>query len=90
MKSTGSGSIRFRSTQTTWRPSDARVRELLPGWDEEITEVRSREDLPAAAQRYVDRISQLLERPVDVISVGPDREQTMFPPGGVAAVAHGA
>jgi adenylosuccinate synthase len=34
-------------------------------------------DLPAAARRYVDRLSELLELPVSIISVGPDREQTI-------------
>jgi len=54
------------------------VYETLPGWQEEISHVRHIEDLPAAAKDYLARISQLLGRPVEVISVGPDREQTIF------------
>ena len=54
------------------------IYETLPGWQQEITEVRNVDDLPTAAQAYVQRISKLIERPVDVVSVGPDREQTMF------------
>ena len=56
------------------------VYETLPGWQKEITDVRRIEDLPSAARAYLDRISQLVGRPVEVVSVGPDREQTMFAP----------
>lgn len=52
--------------------------ETLPGWSEEITTARSIDDLPENARAYVARISELLERPVEVVSVGPDREQTIF------------
>jgi adenylosuccinate synthase len=54
------------------------VYETLPGWQKEISHVRRVEDLPAAARDYLDRLSQLLGRPVELISVGPDREQTIF------------
>ena len=54
------------------------IYETLPGWQEEISHVRRISDLPAAARDYLDRLSQLLGRPVEVISVGPDREQTIF------------
>ncbi len=54
------------------------VYETLPGWQEEISDVRRMDDLPAGAKRYLDRISQLLDRPVEVVSVGPDRRQTIF------------
>ncbi|NQT39532.1 MAG: adenylosuccinate synthase [Planctomycetes bacterium] len=54
------------------------VYETVPGWEEEITEVRRFEDLPVKARQYVDRLSELVGRRVGVVSVGPDREQTMF------------
>jgi adenylosuccinate synthase len=54
------------------------VYETLPGWQQEITEVRKPSDLPDAARAYFERISNLVGRPVEVISVGPDRSQTMF------------
>ncbi len=57
------------------------VYETLPGWQKEITDVRCVGDLPKNARKYLDRISELLGRPVEVISVGPDREQTMFAQG---------
>jgi adenylosuccinate synthase len=53
------------------------VYEQLEGWNEEIDEVRSFEDLPKAAQRYVRRIEELVEVPVSVVSVGPAREQSL-------------
>ena len=54
------------------------VYETLPGWQQTITGVREFDDLPAPAQGYVRRLRELLDRPVEIISVGPDREQTMF------------
>jgi len=54
------------------------VYETLPGWQEELSGLRRYDDLPAAARRYLDRIGELLGRPVSVVSVGPDREQTIF------------
>jgi len=54
------------------------VYETLPGWQCEVTEVDRVEDLPENAIKYVKRIGELVGRPVGVISVGPDRRQTMF------------
>jgi len=54
------------------------VYETMPGWETDITGVRSYSDLPANAQKYVERISELVGRPISVVSVGPDRKQTMF------------
>ncbi|MEI7782183.1 MAG: adenylosuccinate synthase [Planctomycetota bacterium] len=54
------------------------VYESLPGWQEDLSTVRSYDALPAAATGYLARISQLLGRPVSIVSVGPDREQTIF------------
>jgi adenylosuccinate synthase len=57
-----------------WKP----VYEELPGWDEDITDLRRREDLPPEARAYVAQIEQLLDLPVTCIGVGPDREQTIL------------
>ena len=54
------------------------VYETLPGWQEDLSGLRRYDDLPATARRYLDRIGELLGRPVSVVSVGPDREQTIF------------
>ncbi len=68
-----------------WFPSDAfllerckPVYETLPGWQKDITGARKLVDLPAHARKYVDRLGELLGVRVSVISVGPDREQTIL------------
>lgn len=52
------------------------VYEEMPGWTEDITDVRRFEDLPQNAKHYVNRISELTGIPIAVFSVGPDRTQT--------------
>ena len=54
------------------------VYRTVPGWQQEITEVRNFDDLPKAAKDYVHTVSELLGFPVEIVSVGPDREQTIF------------
>ena len=54
------------------------VYETLPGWRKEITDVRRMEDLPENARAYLDRICGLVGRPVEIVSVGPDRKQTIL------------
>ncbi|MCE5266978.1 MAG: adenylosuccinate synthase [Planctomycetaceae bacterium] len=54
------------------------VYETLPGWRDDITGAVRLDQLPTNARKYVDRISELLGRPVGVVSVGPDRRQTIF------------
>jgi adenylosuccinate synthase len=53
------------------------IYESVPGWKEEIDQVKSYDELPAAAHAYLDRIAELVGCPVDVVSVGPGREQTI-------------
>ncbi|MDH3685101.1 MAG: adenylosuccinate synthase [Myxococcales bacterium] len=53
------------------------IYETLPGWQEEITDVSEFKALPENAQRYVERIESLVEVPVDLISVGPGRDETI-------------
>ena len=53
------------------------VYEELPGWQAPISDVREFNDLPAEARRYINRLEELLECPVTMISVGPNREQTI-------------
>ena len=54
------------------------IYETVPGWPEEISGLRQIDDLPAAARAYLDRLSALIGRPVSFVSVGPERQQTMF------------
>ena len=53
------------------------VYEEHQGWDEEIDEAQSFEDLPKQARDYVARIQELAGVPVSVVSVGPAREQSL-------------
>jgi adenylosuccinate synthase len=53
------------------------VYETFAGWTQDLTAARKASDLPAAARRYVDRIAELLGLPVSLVSVGPDRAQTI-------------
>ncbi|MBW2155245.1 MAG: adenylosuccinate synthase [Deltaproteobacteria bacterium] len=54
------------------------VFETLPGWPEDISGLRKLENLPKNARRYLDRIEELLEIPIDIVSVGPGREETII------------
>lgn len=54
------------------------IYETLPGWNQDVSGARKLEDFPTNARKYIDRISELISVPVGVLSVGPDREQTIF------------
>ncbi len=54
------------------------VYKSLTGWSEDLTQVRSLQDLPQAARDYVQFIGNELATPIDVVSVGPGREQTLW------------
>jgi len=49
----------------------------LPGWDEEIRHCRQMSELPAACLRYVAHLEELIGVPVELVSVGPGREETI-------------
>ena len=53
------------------------VYETLPGWKASTVDVRRYEDLPANAKRYNAYISEFLDVPVTILSVGPERTQTI-------------
>ena len=50
----------------------------LPGWQADLTGIRRLEDLPVEARNYLDVVAELVDSPVDIVSVGPDREQTIL------------
>jgi adenylosuccinate synthase len=54
------------------------IYEDLPGWQTDITGVRSLADLPKTARAYVERVEQLGGAPVTIVSVGPDRSATFL------------
>jgi adenylosuccinate synthase len=51
------------------------IYEQLPGWTEDVSQVRRWNDLPAAARDFLNAIGQLADVPVRLVSVGPEREQ---------------
>jgi adenylosuccinate synthase len=53
------------------------VYEELPGWMESTVGIKSYDSLPGAAQAYLKRIEALAGVPVDLISTGPDRDETI-------------
>ena len=56
--------------------------EELPGWQEDITDARSLEDLPQAARDYLDYVSDFVGVPVVCIGVGPGRHQIIWTEAG--------
>lgn len=54
------------------------VYETMPGWRQDISSCRHFSDLPAAARDYIRRVSQLCDVPIDIVSVGPERDQLVL------------
>ena len=53
------------------------IYETLPGWKEDLREIRSFDKLPDNARRYVDRIEELAQVPAEIVSIGPGRDETI-------------
>jgi adenylosuccinate synthase len=53
------------------------VYEEMPGWKESTIGVTSYDGLPLNARNYLERLQRLAGVPIDIISTGPDREQTI-------------
>jgi adenylosuccinate synthase len=53
------------------------VYEELPGWSEDITTATKQEDLPKNAINYLRRLQEVLGCPIKIVSVGPERDQTL-------------
>ncbi|MDR1384811.1 MAG: adenylosuccinate synthase [Planctomycetaceae bacterium] len=53
------------------------IYETHPGWQDDVTGARNFGDLPRNAQNYLNRISEIVSRSIGLVSVGPDREQTI-------------
>ena len=53
------------------------VYETLPGWSESTVGLKSLDALPEAARAYIKRVEELVGAPIDIISTGPDREETI-------------
>ncbi|MHA7841100.1 MAG: adenylosuccinate synthase [Gammaproteobacteria bacterium] len=54
------------------------IYETLPGWQTSTAGITDEKQLPPAARHYLDRLSHLLSIPIDIISTGPDRNETII------------
>ena len=54
------------------------VYETLPGWKTSLSDIKDYKDLPENAKKYISKVEDLIGPPVGIVSVGPDREQTIF------------
>ncbi len=54
------------------------VYEEMPGWSESTAGIKTYDQLPANARAYLNRIEELTNTPIDIISTGPDREDTII------------
>ena len=54
------------------------IYKIFSGWKQDTSKAKSFEDLPEAAQDYILFIEQALDCPIDIVSVGPSREQTIY------------
>ena len=54
------------------------IYETYKGWRVDISSIRKFEDLPENCKKYIERLEEILETPISIISVGPDRTQTIF------------
>jgi adenylosuccinate synthase len=76
---------RYKGKELSMPPADVEiykncepVYEDMPGWQESTFGLTSLDDLPANARAYLKRIEEILEIPIDIISTGPDRNQTII------------
>jgi adenylosuccinate synthase len=54
------------------------IYETFAGWQQDVTKLTKWSDFPVGARRYVERVSELVGCPVEIVSVGPARSQTVF------------
>ena len=49
----------------------------MPGWSESTVGIKSYDDLPQTARNYLRKVEELCQAPIDIISTGPDRDETI-------------
>jgi adenylosuccinate synthase len=54
------------------------IYETMPGWSESTAGITKYDALPKAAKNYLNRIEEIIETKIDIISTGPDREETIL------------
>lgn len=53
------------------------IYEELPGWKEDISQMKTYDELPENCKNYIKRMEEILNCPISVVSVGPDRSQNI-------------
>ncbi len=76
---------RIKGQETTFFPGDADdlanaecVYEMLPGWDEDLSEIQNYDDLPENTKKYIATVEKIVGVPVSIVGVGPKRSQAIF------------
>jgi len=76
---------RINGNETTFFPGTAAdleaaecVYETLPGWDEDLSGIRTFDELPENAKKYIAAVEEIVGVPVSIVGVGPKRSQTIF------------
>ena len=54
------------------------IYEEMPGWSESTVGIKQYSALPVNAQAYLKRIEEIVETPIDIVSTGPDRDETII------------
>jgi adenylosuccinate synthase len=54
------------------------IYETMPGWSESTAGLKNYDELPDNAKKYLKRIEEIIETPIDIISTGPDRVETIL------------
>ncbi len=54
------------------------IYETLPGWKEDLTQINKEDDFPDNFKRYIEYIEDFIQVPIKIVSVGPDRKQTII------------
>lgn len=63
------------STEILYRAKP--IYEELPGWKEDISQMKTYDELPENCKKYIKRMEEILRCPISVVSVGPDRSQNI-------------
>ena len=72
------GQVEFMTTMKYIHKYLEPIYETHAGWCIDITQIKEYDKLPENAKKYLSRLEELLECPISIVSVGPDREQTIF------------
>jgi adenylosuccinate synthase len=77
-------SYRWKGEVINYFPYDCSPQQLeplyttLPGWNQPLTHLQNEQDFPTALQQYISFIEEQMEIPITLVSVGPDRKQTIL------------